>query len=218
MAPGTARVPASRLRMTRVRDVSDITSFNGSEPPPGESPYLPGHRPASELSIVAYDPSWPAWYERLSDLIQAALGPAVLALDHVGSTAVPGLAAKPIIDVDLTVADATAESSYVPPLGAAGFQLIIREPWWYEHRLLRHREPACNLHVWSPGCPEAARHLIFRDWLRANPEEREVYLRAKLAAWERTRAVDGSVDAYNSHKQTAIRQIYARAFSALRLT
>jgi GrpB-like predicted nucleotidyltransferase (UPF0157 family) len=201
-----------------VTDASDIATFDDSRPPHGESPYLPGYGPTTELSIVAYDPSWPAAYERLADLIRAALGPAVLALDHVGSTAVPGLGAKPIIDVDLTVPDGAAETSYVPPLEAAGFQLIIREPWWYGHRLLRLRGPACNLHVWSPSCPEAARHLIFRDWLRANPVERERYLGAKLAASEQAIAVAGSVEAYNSHKQAVIRQIYRRAFSALGLT
>ena len=169
----------------------------------------------TEFGIAAYYASWPAWYERLADLIRRALGPAVLALDHVGSTAVPGLDAKPIIDVDLTVADGSAEATYVLALEAVGFQLIGREPWWYGHRLLRRREPACNLHVWSPDCPEAARHLIFRDWLRANPDECELYLRAKRAASEQTMAAVGDVDAYNAHKQAVIRQIYGRAFSAL---
>lgn len=85
----------------------------------------------TELGIPAYDASWPAWYERLADLIRMALGPAVLALDHFGSTAVPGLDAKPIIDVDLTVADGAAEATYVPALEASGFPLLVGEPWWY---------------------------------------------------------------------------------------
>jgi GrpB-like predicted nucleotidyltransferase (UPF0157 family) len=171
----------------------------------------------TEFGIAAYNASWPAWYETMSDLILMALGPVVLALDHVGSTAVPGLDAKPIIDVDLTVADGAAEATYVPALEASGFQLVIREPWWYGHRLLRHSEPACNLHVWSPDCPETARHLIFRDWLRANPDEREIYLRAKHAASDQTTAAGGDVEAYNAHKQAVIRQIYGRAFTALGL-
>ena len=170
-------------------DPADITTFNDSPPPPGERPFVSGHAPTTDLlSIAEYDPSWPARYERLAGLIRTALGPAALSLDHVGSTAVPGLAAKPTIDVDLTVADGAAESAYVPALEACGFQLVIREPWWYGHRLLRHREPGCNLHVWSPDCPEAARHVIFRDWLRANPDECELYLRAKRAALEQTMA------------------------------
>ena len=196
---------------------SDITIFNDCPPPPGESPWVSSHAPTMEVSIVAYDTSWPARYEFLAGRIRAALGPAVLALDHVGSTSVPGLAAKPTIDVDLTVADAAAEAAYVPALEECGFQLVGREPWWYGHRLLGRSEPACNLHVWSPGCPEPARHLIFRDWLRANPDERDLYVRAKRAASEQTLAVGGDVEAYNAHKQAVIRQIYARAFAALGL-
>jgi GrpB-like predicted nucleotidyltransferase (UPF0157 family) len=194
---------------------ADITTFDDSPPPPGESPYVSGHGPMSKLSVVEYDVSWPARYERLAAVVRAVLGPAVLALDHVGSTAVPGLAAKPVIDADLTVADGAAEASYVPALEACGFELAIREPWWYGHRLLRHDDPACNLHVWSPDCPETARHLIFRDWLRANPAECALYMEAKRAALEQT--AGGNVEAYNLHKQTAIRQIYARAFTALGL-
>jgi GrpB-like predicted nucleotidyltransferase (UPF0157 family) len=196
---------------------ADIATFNDSSPPSGESPYICGQGPTTELSIAEYDTSWPTQYEQLARLIRTALGSAALALEHVGSTAVPGLAAKPVIDVDLTVADAAAESSYVPALEACGFQLVIREPWWYDHRLLRHSEPACNLHVWSPGCPESARHLIFRDWLRANPTEGELYTQVKRAALEQTVSADGDVEVYNAHKQAAIRQIYGRAFTALGL-
>ena len=199
-------------------DLSEITTFNDSPPPPGKSPYVPGQAPSTVIGIAAYDPSWPAQFERLASVIRTALGSAVLALDHVGSTAVTGLAAKPIIDVDLTVADGADEASYVPALEVCGFQLVVREPWWYGHRLLRHREPACNLHVWSPDCPETTRHLIFRDWLRANPEECDLYLGAKRAASQQAAAAAANVEAYNAHKQAVIRQIYGRAFSALGLT
>jgi GrpB-like predicted nucleotidyltransferase (UPF0157 family) len=198
-------------------DPADITNFNDSPPPPGESPFVSGHVASTEFSVAEYDRSWPAQYQRLAGVIRTALGPAVLGLGHVGSTAVPGLAAKPVIDVDLTVADGGAESSYVPALEACGFQLVGREPWWYGHRLLSHREPACNLHVWSPDSPEAARHIIFRDWLRANPDECELYLLAKRAALQQTMAAGGDVSAYNAHKQVVIRQIYGRAFTALGL-
>ena len=206
-----------RLSRPAVLDPYEITTFDDSPPPPGESPYVPGQAPSTEIGIAAYDASWPAQFEQLAKVIRTALGPAVLALDHFGSTAVAGLAAKPIIDVDLTVADGAAEENYVPALEACGFQLVVREPWWYGHRLLRHREPACNLHVWSPDCPETARHLIFRDWLRANPGECDLYLRAKRAASQQAMAAAGNVEAYNAHKQAVIRQIYRRAFTALGL-
>jgi GrpB-like predicted nucleotidyltransferase (UPF0157 family) len=193
----------------------DITTFNDEQAPPGESPYLPGYGPATEVAIVKYDRSWPADYEWLAAKVNAALGQQVLALDHVGSTSVPGLKAKPVIDIDLTVADGADEAAYVPALERHGFELVIREPWWYEHRLLRHSEPRCNLHVWSPDCPEPARHLIFRDWLRDNPEDRERYMRAKDAAAHRTRLSRGDVVDYNERKSNAIREIYARAFAQL---
>jgi GrpB-like predicted nucleotidyltransferase (UPF0157 family) len=197
---------------------ADITTFSDTPAPPGASPYLPGYGPTVDLSVVPYDESWPAAYESLAARIRAALGPLALGLDHVGSTSVPGLAAKPTIDIDLTVLDGTAENSYAPALVEQGFQLVIREPWWYEHRLLRHRDPGCNLHVWSVDCAEAARHLIFRDWLRAHPEDCERYLAAKRVASEATAAAGGNVIAYNLHKQDVIREIYGRAFAELGLS
>jgi GrpB-like predicted nucleotidyltransferase (UPF0157 family) len=196
---------------------AEIITFNEAQAPEGESHFVGAHGPGTEVALVAPDPAWPESFRLLADLVRGALGTAVLALDHVGSTAVPGLAAKPIIDLDLTVADVTAEADYVPALEAHGFDLVIREPWWYEHRLLRHAEPRSNLHVWSPDCPESARHLIFRDWLRANPADCELYLSAKHEASAQITAADGDVEAYNAHKQDVIREIYARAFTALGL-
>jgi GrpB-like predicted nucleotidyltransferase (UPF0157 family) len=195
----------------------DITTFNDSPPPPGESVWVSGQGPTTEVRVEVHDPSWPARYELIAGRIRTSLGAAVLALDHVGSTSVPGLDAKPIIDVDLTVSDGAAEASYVPALAECGFRLAIREPWWYGHRLLRGSEPACNLHVWSPDCPEPVRHVIFRDWLRANPDECEVYVRAKRAAAAQTLESGGDGEAYNARKQAVIRQIYGRAFIALGL-
>jgi len=93
-----------------------------------------------------------------------------LQLEHVGSTSVPGLAAKPVIGIDLMVADPGRERDYVPALEAVGFRLVIREPWWYGHLALRAGEPARSLHVFGPDSPELARHRSFRDWLRATPQ------------------------------------------------
>ncbi len=194
---------------------AEIVTFNAAQAPEGQSHFVGAHGPTTELGLAPYDPAWPELYETLARRIRAALGPAVLALDHVGSTSVPGLAAKPTIDIDLTVADGTDEASYVPALELHGFELVIREPWWYEHRLLRHAEPRCNLHVWSPDCAESARHVIFRDWLRANPADCELYLSAKRDASAQISAAGGDVEAYNAHKQDVIREIYARAFTAL---
>ena len=127
------------------------------------------------IELVEYDPGWPGLYEREAEKIRTALGDRVLGLEHAGSTSVPGLAAKPIIDIVLTVADSAAEDAYVQPLEAAGYALTIREPDWHEHRLLKGNDPTVNLHVFSHGSPEVERMLAFRDRLRSNRDERELY-------------------------------------------
>src|SRR5215469_1630469 len=107
---------------------AEIVSFDDSPPPPGADPWLPGAAPATSIEVSDPDPGWPARYEELAGQIRDALGWRVLGLEHVGSTSVPGLAAKPVIDIDLTVADPGREQAYVPALEAAGFALVIREP------------------------------------------------------------------------------------------
>jgi len=108
-----------------------------------------GAGPGTGIEVSHPDPGWPRQYDRLAGRIRQALGWRVLQLEHVGSTSVPGLAAKPVIDIDLTVADPARERDYVPALEASGFRLVIREPWWYGHRLLGADEPRCNLHVFG---------------------------------------------------------------------
>jgi GrpB-like predicted nucleotidyltransferase (UPF0157 family) len=127
---------------------------------------------------------------------------------------VPGLAAKPIIDIDLTVADPEHEQNYVPALEAVGFRLVIRQPWWYAHRALIADEPKCNLHVFGPDSPELVRHRIFCDWLRANPDDRDRYAAVKLQAAAEANAAGEHVMQYNARKQQVVREIYHRAFVA----
>jgi GrpB-like predicted nucleotidyltransferase (UPF0157 family) len=93
-----------------------------------------GTGPRTGIEVSDPDPRWPRQYDRLAGRIRQALGRRVLQLEHVGSTSVRGLAAKPVIDIDLTVADPARERDYVPALEASGFYLVIREPWWYGHR------------------------------------------------------------------------------------
>lgn len=135
----------------------------------------------------------------------------------MGSTAVPGLAAKPVIDIDLIVADSRNEQDYVPALERCGFVLVVREPWWYEHRCLRHSSPAANLHVFSPECPESERHRIFRDWLREHREDRDRYETVKREAADVARAGGEDTMDYNGRKEQVLREIYDRAFRALGL-
>jgi GrpB-like predicted nucleotidyltransferase (UPF0157 family) len=195
----------------------EITTFCDDLQPPGADPYVPGQKPSTDFAVVPYDPAWPAAYEVIAARLKKALGDAALRIEHVGSTAVPGLEAKPVIDVDLTVADNHDEDAYVPALERLGFTLLIRGYWWYGHRLLIHQNPRANVHIWAPNCPEAARHLIFRDWLREHPGERQRYVDAKHAAAEQIHSRHGTTNDYNAHKQAAIREIYARAFTALGL-
>jgi len=189
-------------------------SFDDSPPPPGADPWVPGTAPATGIEIADPDPAWSARYDDLARRIRQALGWRVLQLEHVGSTAVPGLAAKPIIDIDLTVADPGREPDYVPALEIIGFRLVIREPWWYGHRVLQADEPRCNLHVFGFDSPEPIRHRIFRDWLRGNPEERDRYAAGKRQAASEANIGGEHVMRYNARKQQVIREIYHRAFVA----
>jgi len=131
------------------------------------------------IVIADYDPEWPDLFAREATRIRAALGKKVQLLEHVGSTSVPGLAAKPRIDILLAVPDSADEPTYVPALEAAGYVLRIREPDWYEHRVFKGPDTDVNLHVFTVGCPEIARMLLFRDWLRDNPADRDLYERVK---------------------------------------
>ncbi|HEV3172269.1 MAG TPA: GrpB family protein [Actinocrinis sp.] len=131
------------------------------------------------VRIDDYDPAWPALFEREAARIRSILGDRVVLLEHVGSTSVPGLAAKPIIDILLVVPDSADEASYVTPLEAHGYTLVIREPDWYEHRCLKGPDTNINLHVHFPSSPEIERNLMFRDWLRAHDDDRELYERTK---------------------------------------
>ena len=168
--------------------------------------------PDGRVAVVPADPEWPAQATHLIAAVRAALEHRALAVEHVGSTSVPGLWAKPVIDLDLTVADSSDEDAYVPALEGAGFRLTIREPEWEQHRCLVHSNPRCNLHVFSPGAVEPRRHRAFRDWLRTHDDDRDRYaaLKRSLAEQHRFR----SVMDYNNRKATLIYDIYERIFIA----
>jgi len=141
---------------------------------------------AGPVLLADYDPGWPTAFEREATRIRGALGDRVRLLEHVGSTSVPGLAAKPIIDVALAVPDSTDEDAYVPPMEAAGYVLRIREPQWFEHRLFKGADQGTNIHVFTVRTAEIDRMLAFRDWLRSHDDDRSLYERTKrdLAARE----------------------------------
>jgi GrpB-like predicted nucleotidyltransferase (UPF0157 family) len=165
----------------------------------------------SKIEIVDYDGEWPVRYERESARVREVLGFRVMRLEHAGSTSVPTLPAKPIIDIVLEVLDSADEPSYVPDLEAAGYVLVIREPEWYEHRVFKGPDTNINLHVFSAGCEETDRMVLFRDWLRTNDADRELYAAAKreLAAgdWK-------YVQQYADAKTAVVADIMSRAEAA----
>ena len=138
------------------------------------------------IVIADYDPAWPERFDREEARIRTALGQAALAVEHIGSTSVPGLAAKPIVDILLVVEDSAEEESYAPVMEEAGYVLRVREPGWNEHRMFRTPDRDAHVHVYSAGCPEIQRNLTFRDRLRRNIDNRNRYERTKreLAARE----------------------------------
>lgn len=160
------------------------------------------------VRLVDYDPAWPALFAREAARLRRALGDRALLVEHVGSTSVPGLAAKPIVDVLLAVADSADEAGYLPSLVAAGYTLRIREPDWHEHRLFKGPDIDVNLHVFSAGSAEVERMLLFRDRLRAVDDDRERYEATKRAlAQRRWQHVQDYADA----KTPIVGEIIARA-------
>lgn len=163
------------------------------------------------IQVVDYDPAWLRLFEREAARIRGALGEGIVMLEHVGSTSVPGLAAKPKIDMLLVVANSGDESAYVPALENAGYVLRIREPEWFEHRVFRGPDTDINLHVFSSGCSEVDRMLLFRDWLRSNTADRELYARTKRELAQRNWQY---MQNYADAKNDIVDAIVARARAA----
>jgi GrpB-like predicted nucleotidyltransferase (UPF0157 family) len=162
------------------------------------------------IVLADYDPRWPQQFAREAARIELALGERALRIEHSGSTSVPGLAAKPIIDMLLVVVDSGDELAYVPDLEAAGYVLRIREADWNEHRMFKGPDTNVNLHVLSSGCPEIDRVLRFRDWLRRHDEDRVLYERTKRELADRHWKY---VQNYADAKSAVIEEIIGRAQS-----
>jgi GrpB-like predicted nucleotidyltransferase (UPF0157 family) len=160
------------------------------------------------ITLSDPDPRWADQYAAEERTIRTALGDRTVGVEHAGSTSVPGLAAKPILDIVLLVADSADEATYVGDLEGAGYVLYLREPDWHEHRVLKGRNPEVNLHVFTTGSSEVERMLLFRDRLRSHPEDRDRYQQAKrqLAArlWVH-------VQDYADAKSAIVEEIIARA-------
>jgi len=129
-------------------------------------------------------------------------------IEHVGSTSVPELIAKPVIDIVLVVANFAADARYVPDLEAARYELQLREPDFHEHRLLRDHDPHVQIHVFTVGSPEVERMLLFRNRLRAIPQERELYQRTKRELADRQWEY---IQDYADAKSSVVEEIISRA-------
>jgi GrpB-like predicted nucleotidyltransferase (UPF0157 family) len=160
------------------------------------------------IHLAEYDPSWPVLFSREAARIRAVLGRNAIKVVHVGSTSVPGLAAKPVIDIVLTVADSSDEAAFVPALEAAGYVLRIREPAWFEHRLFKGPDTNVQVHVFTDGSPEVERMERFRDHLRVDQGDRELYERTKRELAARTWHY---VQHYANAKSDVVADIMSRA-------
>jgi GrpB-like predicted nucleotidyltransferase (UPF0157 family) len=160
------------------------------------------------IQLAQPDPAWPDMFAREALRICSVLGDRVHLLEHVGSTSIPGLPAKPIIDIVMAVTDSADESSYVLPLEQAGYSLRIREPHWHEHRVLKGPDTDVNLHVFTIGSPEIERMIGFRDHLRNNPEDLARYAQTKAELAGRTWKY---VQNYADAKSAVIEAIISRA-------
>lgn len=190
-----ALTEATAREMTRDEYVDSVTI--------GERDPLEG-----DVFLADYSPDWPLWFASEKEKIEKALGDKALQIHHVGSTSVPNLVAKPLLDLLLLVPDAAKEEDYVVPLEALGYTLRIREPDWYGHRLLKGPENKINLHVFTEGCEEAKRMLLFRDWLREHPEDRELYAKTKQELAKKSWT---HIQHYADAKSEVVAEIMARA-------
>jgi GrpB-like predicted nucleotidyltransferase (UPF0157 family) len=187
-------------------DPNDVAAYDELE-----QRLIGGPRPLTgPIELREYDELWPDLYAEHAARLRKTLGERVARIEHVGSTSVPGLAAKPIIDIVLEVPDTTDEPSYVDDLQDAGYLLRMREPEWFEHRLFNTPGRDVNLHVFSAGCSETDRMVRFRDWLRTNDDDRDLYLRTKRELASRDWKY---MQQYADAKTGVVQEIMARAMA-----
>jgi Uncharacterized conserved protein len=162
------------------------------------------------VEVLPYDPAWPLRFEEVRKHLLSILSGQDVRVEHVGSTSVPDLAAKPILDIDIVLLDGANFTEVKALLEANGYLhlgdlgIFGREAFKYQGKpqLMRH-----NLYVLQADADELKRHLTFRDWLRGHPEDREAYAQAKMAA---ARQFPHDISAYIDAKSDVILDIYKR--------
>jgi GrpB-like predicted nucleotidyltransferase (UPF0157 family) len=173
---------------------------------------LIGGREWREIRVVAHDPAWPERFASERRRLAAALGDVARRIDHVGSTAVPDLVAKPIIDIDLSVPEVEAEVDYLPRLLAAGYRLRVRQQG---HRMVRTEQRDVHVHICTIGSDWERSHLLFRDWLRRDAGDRKSYGHLKLQLAQRDWA---DMNEYADAKGPLIAEITERAEAWARIS
>jgi GrpB-like predicted nucleotidyltransferase (UPF0157 family) len=203
---GRVSRPSARKRVgpdRRLRVRCDTQTMTSDERELDE--VLIGGNEKREITIVGYDANWPARFETEQARVRQALGARAIRIEHIGSTAVPALAAKPIIDLLVTVEDPDDETVSVPALAAVGYELRVREPG---HRMFRTHQRDVHVHIWGDDDPEVTRHLRFRDRLRRSAEDRRAYEQLKR---ELARRDWSDMNHYAAAKGHMIQDILARA-------
>jgi GrpB-like predicted nucleotidyltransferase (UPF0157 family) len=163
------------------------------------------------IVIADYNPAWPKRFRQEEVRIRATLGEAALSVEHIGSTSVPGLAAKPMVDALLVVEDSGEEASYLPAMEEAGYVLRVSEPDFDEHRMFRTLAKDVHVHVFSAGSPEIERYLLLRDRLRQNEGERKLYAQTKRELAKRDWP---TMEHYAEAKTEVVEGIVSRAAAA----
>ncbi len=165
--------------------------------------------PEDPLEIVAYDTTWPHLFARQAAKLREALGAVALRIDHIGSTSVPGLAAKPIIDVQISVADFEPLDTYCVPLERLGYVFRVDNP---ERTKRYFREPPgqrrTHIHVRRAGSFSEQLALLFRDFVRTHPDIAAEYARLKMDLAQQYR---NDRQAYTDAKQPYIYSVVAQA-------
>jgi putative glutamine amidotransferase len=171
-----------------------------------------GHGGSRAYALAAPDPTWPHRFEEEAARIASALGDQVVRIDHIGSTSVPGLDAKPIVDIQVSLASLEPRSAYAPALRAIGYRTLL-DPTCPDHEYASRDVDggrAFHVHLCPAGTAWERRHLAFRDWLRTHPEDAAAY-----AVLKRTLAAEhpNDVHTYTDGKSGFIRAIEAKALA-----
>jgi GrpB-like predicted nucleotidyltransferase (UPF0157 family) len=184
-----------------------VTKTTKPRRPDVDDVYLVGGTEKRDLEVVRYNSEWPDTFAEHQQRLQRALHAVAVDIEHIGSTSVTGLAAKPIIDIMVAVDDITAEEDYLDAVLAAGYLLRVREPG---HRLVRTPNRDVHIHIYEKGDQAITNYLLFRDRLRLDSDDRALYARTKEAL---IRQGFEDMNAYSDAKTEVVAAIMARALN-----